>query len=60
MLANRLSHFYDLHGASITLDTACSSGLVATYAALTMTCYHWRLIIVDTLAANLFVVAKAV
>ncbi|KAI8627782.1 putative polyketide synthase [Xylariaceae sp. FL1651] len=31
MLANRLSHFYDLRGASVTLDTACSGGLVATH-----------------------------
>lgn len=30
MLANRLSHFYDLRGPSVALDTACSSGLVAT------------------------------
>ena len=29
MLSSRLSHFYDLHGPSLTLDTACSSGLVA-------------------------------
>ena len=31
MLANRISHFYDLRGSSVTLDTACSAGLVATY-----------------------------
>ncbi|KAL9112623.1 MAG: hypothetical protein Q9227_003194 [Pyrenula ochraceoflavens] len=31
MLSNRLSHFYDLRGPSITIDTACSSGLVATH-----------------------------
>lgn len=30
MLANRLSHFYDLRGPSVALDTACSAGLVAT------------------------------
>ncbi|MBX2836902.1 MAG: acyltransferase domain-containing protein [Gammaproteobacteria bacterium] len=29
MLANRLSYFYDLTGPSKTIDTACSSGLVA-------------------------------
>ncbi|KAF2741959.1 hypothetical protein M011DRAFT_413522 [Sporormia fimetaria CBS 119925] len=29
MLANRLSWFYDLRGPSLTLDTACSSGMVA-------------------------------
>ncbi|TGJ82080.1 hypothetical protein E0Z10_g6692 [Xylaria hypoxylon] len=31
MLANRLSHFYDLRGPSIAIDTACSGGLVATH-----------------------------
>ncbi|KAI0415269.1 putative polyketide synthase [Xylaria grammica] len=31
MLANRLSHFYDLRGPSIALDTACSGGLVAAH-----------------------------
>ncbi|KAG8531947.1 Type I Iterative PKS [Bacidia gigantensis] len=29
ILSNRLSWFYDLHGASMTIDTACSSGMVA-------------------------------
>jgi acyl transferase domain-containing protein len=33
MLANRLSYFFNLHGPSITLDTACSSGLVALHEA---------------------------
>ena len=28
-LANRLSWFYDLTGPSVTLDTACSSGMIA-------------------------------
>ncbi|KAI1502213.1 hypothetical protein F5X99DRAFT_427602 [Biscogniauxia marginata] len=31
MFANRISHFYDLQGASITIDTGCSSGLVALH-----------------------------
>jgi acyl transferase domain-containing protein len=29
LLSNRISWFYDLRGTSLTLDTACSSGLVA-------------------------------
>ncbi|EFW99415.1 polyketide synthase [Grosmannia clavigera kw1407] len=29
MMANRISHFYDLRGPSLTLDTGCSSALVA-------------------------------
>ena len=29
ILANRLSHFFDLRGPSIAMDTACSSSLVA-------------------------------
>jgi len=33
MLSNRVSYFFDLHGPSITLDTACSSGLVALHEA---------------------------
>lgn len=33
MLANRVSYFFNLHGPSITLDTACSSGLVAIHEA---------------------------
>jgi acyl transferase domain-containing protein len=33
MLANRISYFFDLRGPSITLDTACSSGLVAVHEA---------------------------
>jgi acyl transferase domain-containing protein len=31
MLANRISHFYDLQGASLSIDTGCSSGLVALH-----------------------------
>ena len=31
MLANRLSYYYDVHGESVTLDTACSSGLMAVH-----------------------------
>lgn len=33
MLANRLSWFYDLRGPSLTLDTACSSGLNGLHLA---------------------------
>jgi acyl transferase domain-containing protein len=33
MLANRISHFYDLQGPSMTIDTGCSSGLVAVHQA---------------------------
>lgn len=29
MLANRVSHFFDLRGPSMTIDTACSGSLVA-------------------------------
>lgn len=31
--ANRLSYFYDLHGPSMAIDTACSSALVAFHQA---------------------------
>ncbi|RWA09000.1 hypothetical protein EKO27_g6114 [Xylaria grammica] len=31
MLSNRISHFYDLQGPSMTVDTGCSSGLTALH-----------------------------
>ncbi|KFY24016.1 hypothetical protein V491_02322 [Pseudogymnoascus sp. VKM F-3775] len=34
MRANRISHFYDLHGPSMSIDTACSSGLVCLHQAV--------------------------
>ncbi|KAL2169361.1 hypothetical protein VTG60DRAFT_6135 [Thermothelomyces hinnuleus] len=33
MMSNRISHFFDLQGASMTIDTGCSSGLVALHQA---------------------------
>jgi surfactin family lipopeptide synthetase A len=33
MLANRLSHFLDLHGPSLVIDSACSATLVAVHQA---------------------------
>lgn len=33
LLANRVSWFYDLRGPSVTMGTACSSGLVALHLA---------------------------
>ncbi|KAG4437379.1 hypothetical protein IFR05_007143 [Cadophora sp. M221] len=34
MLSNRVSWFFDLRGASVTLDTACSSALVGMHLAI--------------------------
>lgn len=39
LLANRISYFFDLHGPSMTIDTACSSGL----SALHMACQSLRI-----------------
>lgn len=33
ILSNRISYFYDLHGPSMTIDTGCSSSLVAFHLA---------------------------
>lgn len=33
LVANRISYMFDLHGPSITLDTACSGGLVGIHEA---------------------------
>lgn len=33
MLSNRISYFFDLKGASMTLDTGCSTSIVALHLA---------------------------
>lgn len=33
MLSNRVSHFFDLRGPSVTVDTGCSTGLTALHLA---------------------------
>ncbi|KAF4962500.1 hypothetical protein FSARC_9423 [Fusarium sarcochroum] len=34
MMSNRISHFFDLRGASMTIETACSSTLVAMHQGI--------------------------
>ncbi|EFQ34123.1 beta-ketoacyl synthase domain-containing protein [Colletotrichum graminicola M1.001] len=34
MMSNRVSHFFDLRGASMTIETACSSGMVAMHQGI--------------------------
>lgn len=34
MVSNRISHFYDLRGPSVTVDTACSTTLTALHLAV--------------------------
>ena len=34
ILSNRISHFFDLHGPSITNDTACAASLTSVYQAV--------------------------
>ncbi|KAH8651343.1 putative polyketide synthase [Xylariales sp. PMI_506] len=34
ILSNRISYFFDWHGASVTIDTACSSSMVAIHMAV--------------------------
>ncbi|KUI67778.1 Polyketide synthase-nonribosomal peptide synthetase [Cytospora mali] len=34
MMSNRLSYFFDWHGPSMTIDTACSSSMIAVHQAV--------------------------
>jgi acyl transferase domain-containing protein len=34
MMSNRVSHFFDLRGASMTIETACSSGMVTMHQGI--------------------------
>lgn len=34
MASNRISHFFDFRGASMTIDTGCSTALVALHQAV--------------------------
>ncbi|GIJ86782.1 polyketide synthase [Aspergillus pseudoviridinutans] len=34
MMSNRISHFFDFRGASMTIETACSSSMVAMHQAI--------------------------
>lgn len=34
MVSNRISHFFDFRGASITIETACSSGTFAMHQGI--------------------------
>ena len=38
MLSNRISHFYDLQWASISIDTGCSGSMVALHQACRSIC----------------------
>lgn len=38
IIANRISHFYDLRGPCLTIDTACSSSLVGLHLAVQAIC----------------------
>jgi acyl transferase domain-containing protein len=33
IMANRISHFFNLHGPSMTIDTGCSGSLVSVHLA---------------------------
>lgn len=34
MYSNRISHFFNLHGASMTIDTGCSTSMAALHQAV--------------------------